>query len=251
MSLSTAELLPAPFAWVEIPAGNVTLTGTTLGALPAGKVQAYIVPAFAISKYLITNAQYACFIEAGGYSQRDWWSMHGWSMLKRGRTVWSNEERDWVHGTQSPLEPAEWHNSALNQPNHPVVGICWHEVAAYCRWLTETTGEAIWLPAEPQWQRAAQGDTNQAYPWGDTFDEGRCYKVPGQTCAVTDYEGKSDSPFGVVDMVGNVSEWCDGMSVIREGGRLTVCGRKGNPFVAKSDLGFRIARVKQFPRIAV
>lgn len=250
MAPASLELLPQPFAWIEIPEGKVVMTGTVLALIPSGQVQAYIVPTFMIAKYPTTNAQYSKFMEAGGYSERKWWNPHAWGMLRRGRPIWSNEERDWVTGPQTALEPTEWGNSELNQPDHPVVGLSYYEAAACCRWLGEITGEPITLPSEPQWQRAAQGDTNWAYPWGDAFDSLRCYQIPGKTCAVTEYEGKSDSPFGIVDMFGNCSEWCDSDGVMRSG-KLNSCGYRTNSYTAKPEYGFRIARATRFPRIAV
>jgi len=76
----------------------------------------------------------------------------------------------------------------------------------------------IILPTEQQWQRAAQGDDGLKYPWGNEWDGSRCNNSDGMewddimkkditTTAVTQYEGKGDSPFGVVDMSGNIWEW--------------------------------------------
>jgi formylglycine-generating enzyme required for sulfatase activity len=89
----------------------------------------------------------------------------------------------------------------------------WYEAVAFCQWLSEEVGEQIMLPTEQQWQRAAQDDHNRVYPWGNDWDQTLCnnnvdQKGIGKTSSVTQYEGKGDSPFGVVDMVGNVWEWC-------------------------------------------
>lgn len=89
----------------------------------------------------------------------------------------------------------------------------WHEALAFCNWLSVMSDEKITLPTEEQWQYAAQGDDGRTYPWGDKWNSANCHTSVGsrkrdRTCPVTTYEGKGDSPSGVVGMVGNVSEWC-------------------------------------------
>jgi formylglycine-generating enzyme required for sulfatase activity len=182
-----SALLPQPFAWVDIPAGKVTVNSKT-----------FDIPAFVIAKYPVTNAQFALFVQAGGYTTRQWWTDAGWS--QREKDKWS--------------EPRFWQDEKWNRADYPVVGVSWYEAVAYCLWLTETTAVKVMLPSEQQWQRAAQGDDGRAYPWGNDWDVNRCNNSVGQdwqknqTSPVTRYEGKGDSPFGVVDMSGNVWEWC-------------------------------------------
>ena len=176
---TSLSLLPAPFAWVEIPKKG-----------------------YSIAKYPVTNAQFAKFIEAGGYKHQQWWTVAGWE--QRQQDKWT--------------EPRYWIDSTWNGAEQPVVGVSWFEAVAFCLWLSETTGEKIMLPTEDQWQYAAQGDDGRAYPWGPKWDASRCNnsvdsKGIGKTTTVRQYEGadgrpSGDSPFGVVDMAGNVREWC-------------------------------------------
>lgn len=193
--ISSSYQLPPPFDWIDIPAGSVTLDSG--GYVPV-EGQTFEVPPYTIAKYPITNAQFAGFTEANGYGEPRWWTEYGWQ--KREKEKW------W--------RPRFLHNAKFNPPDHPVVGVSWHEAVAFCRWLSDMTGEAIMLPTELQWQRAAQGNTNRPYPWGDTFDLhccNSCVKTPrtrNSTSPVTRYEGKGDSPFGVVDTCGNAWEWC-------------------------------------------
>ncbi len=189
------DLLPAPFAWIDIPAGKVKLEAG--GYLKADTT--FDVPAFSIARYPVTNAQFAKFVEADGYYERQWWTEDGWKV--RAREGWA--------------EPRFWTDSAWNGADQPVVGVSWYEAVAFCKWLSATTGERIMLPTEGQWQRAAQGDDGRAYPWGDEWDGARCNNSAGSnnrkvTTPVTQYEGKQkgDSFFGVTDMAGNVWEWC-------------------------------------------
>ena len=68
----------------------------------------------------------------------------------------------------------------------------------------------IRLPTEWEWQWAAQGPDGRAYPWGKDFDAGRCNTTEsgiGMTTPVGSY-AQGASPYGVLDMAGNVWEWC-------------------------------------------
>jgi formylglycine-generating enzyme required for sulfatase activity len=192
------DLLPPPFAWCTVPAGKVTLVtekGWAENYIPEGEARTFDVPAFAIGKYPITNAHFAKFIEAGGYRKRNWWTDAGWA---------EREKDKWT-------QPGFWTDAKWNGAEQPVVGVSWYEAVAFCRWLSEARGENVTLPTEQQWQRAAQGNDGRAYPWGNEWDAARCNTHEsgiGQTTLVTRYEGRGDSPFGVVDMAGNVWEWC-------------------------------------------
>lgn len=170
---TSLSLLSAPFEWIEIPKKG-----------------------YSIAKYPVTNAQFVKFIEVGGYNTERWWTKDGWQ--KRQKENWA--------------EPRYWGDSKWNGAEQPVVGVSWYESVAFCLWMSEATGEKIMLPTEDQWQYAAQGDDGRTYPWGNDWDATRCQNGAGgnakSTSPVTQYEGKGDSPFGVVDMAGNVWEWC-------------------------------------------
>ncbi len=191
---TSLSLLPAPFAWIEIPGGRGTMktdeSGVTL-TIPTEK--------YWMSKYPVTNAQFAKFMDAEGYSHSKWWTPDGWK---------AREMEKWT-------QPRYWSDGKWNSDTQPVVGVSWYESVAFCLWLSETTGENIMLPTEAQWQYAAQGDDGRTYPWGNDWDCKRCNNSvepcdSNVTTPVTQYEGKAkgDSPFGVVDMAGNVWEWC-------------------------------------------
>lgn len=165
--------------WIDIPAGKVTLQENRFDEsyIKKGQKQTFDVPAFAISKYPVANKQHAEYVKETG------------------------------------KEPEYWNDSKWNDPMQPVVGVNWHDAIDFCEWLSQKSGDKILLPTEQQWQRAAQGDDNRLYPWGNQRDASRCNndvdeKGIGKTSPVTAYEGKGDSPYGVVDMTGNVAEWC-------------------------------------------
>jgi formylglycine-generating enzyme required for sulfatase activity len=146
-----------------------------------------------------------------------------------------------------------------------VVGVSWYEALAFCRWLGEQTGENILLPTEQQWQRAAQGDDNRTYPWGEGIDDSRCNysRNVGRTTPVTNYPAGA-SPYGVMDMSGNVWEWCltqydDGSEDIEGTNRRVLRGGSwnnsdhyvraayryyGNPYDWYYSIGFRVVYVR-------
>ena len=80
-------------------------------------------PDYQIGKYPVTNAEFKEFVEAGGYTQKRWWTEAGWIAKERG---------DWIR-------PRYWDDAHFNKPNQPVVGVSWYECLAYCRWRAAET----------------------------------------------------------------------------------------------------------------
>jgi hypothetical protein len=189
-SFFSKNIVPPPFKWVEIPAGKATFLDTR-----------EFVESFSIAKYPITTAQFQEFIREKGYSEKKWWDDEGWELKER--LEWTQPDKQMWRGTKFYDD---------NRPL-PVVGISWYEANAFCKWLSETSQEDIKLPSNLQWQRAAQGDDGRVYPWGNDWDSSSCnhnIDAKGIRCTspVIQYEKLGASPFGVVDMLGNILEWC-------------------------------------------
>ena len=174
--------------------------------------------AFKISKYPVTNMQYQTFVDATGHPAPGHWS----------------------EGAYPP-----------NRANYPVVNISWDDAVAYCRWLSEATGKECRLPTEAEWEKAAGWDEEQgvkrSYPWGDQFDANLCNTAEsgiGDTTPVGIYPGGA-SPYGVMDMAGNVWEW---MATESEGERgLRVL--KGGSWADRPDSARVGSRYYDHPRI--
>jgi len=131
-----------------------------------------------ISRFPVTNAQYRLFLEATGARP----PMFGWP---EGRF---------------PQDKAD----------HPVVGVSYGDAVAFCQWAAKVIGLPLRLPSEPEWEKAARGCEGQAYPWGNTWEGGRCNSYEskvGGTSPVGEFSPQGDSPFGVAEMGGNVQEW--------------------------------------------
>ncbi|NQT29202.1 MAG: SUMF1/EgtB/PvdO family nonheme iron enzyme, partial [Candidatus Saganbacteria bacterium] len=95
---------------------------------------------YRIGRDPVTNAQYARFIEEGGYTNQEYWSDAGWAEKKAGGAFKRSDEitcpKWWESGK---------YNSGPKYPNHPVVGVNWYEAQAYCRWLAEKKGTDVRL----------------------------------------------------------------------------------------------------------
>lgn len=190
-------ILPPPFAWSSIPAGPVTIDfaeGSTHTFI-AVRRQTFDLPAFFMATYPLTTDQYQTFIDSlTGYRLTRWWSF-------------SSPALDWRRTWEEPAP-------ALKAPGDaPRTRLSWYESVAFCRWLAEqvtiSDGWTLSLPTEQQWQRAAQGDDERVYPWGNDFDPSRTNTgetYSGAPASVTAYPAGA-SPFGVMDMSGNTWEW--------------------------------------------
>jgi formylglycine-generating enzyme required for sulfatase activity len=92
---------------------------------------------------------------------------------------------------------------------HSVVNVSWYDVLAYCAWLSKVTGKSYRLPSEPEWEKGARGTDGRIYPWGNARDVQRCNSNESgvlKTAAVGAYPAGA-SPYGLLDMAGNVWEW--------------------------------------------
>jgi formylglycine-generating enzyme required for sulfatase activity/predicted ATPase len=201
--------------WCQVPAGPFTMGSPDdrLSFLDAKETPQRRVDllAFRVTRYPVTNAQFAAFVRAGGYGVRRYWT--GAAQ----KQVWS-EGRVKAWNDDQPRKAPYDFGEPFNLPNHPVVGVTWYEAVAFCLWLTEQlhrrgelgADEEISLPAESQWEKAARGADGRVYPWGNDADPERANYADtgiGTTSAVGCFPGGA-SPYGVEDSSGNVWEWC-------------------------------------------
>jgi formylglycine-generating enzyme required for sulfatase activity len=137
-------------------------------------------PDYHIAETPVTNSQYAAFLQATAREQ----------------------PRDWRKDGKPPR----------GKRDYPVVWVSWHDALAYCRWLSEVTGKRYRLPSEAEWEKAARGTDGRIYPWGNQWDAKRCNIASesgggqGKVISVGAYP-EGASPYGVLDMAGNVREW--------------------------------------------
>lgn len=165
---------------VYIPAGEFTMGSNDYdNEKPPHKVY---LDAYSIDKYEVTNAQYKECVSVG-------------KCKKPHDTTWYDDS---------------------NYANHPVVYVDWNMANAYCAWVEKR------LPTEAEWEKAARGENSLTFPWGNDWDINKCNSGEYQgsltiikmanmdmrrgTLPVGSFP-ESVSPYGVMDMAGNVWEW--------------------------------------------
>ena len=150
----------------------------------------------AIGRYLVTVADYAEMIDAGGYDEAALWSSDGWAW-RTGEDV--EAPRFWG-------EP-EW--AAYLGPNRPVIGVSAFEAEAYAAFRArEEQGDAR-LPSSSEWELACRAGDGRAYPWGTEWDEHACsHRDYGPRCTLpVGVCPRGVNPLGLHDLCGNVWQW--------------------------------------------
>ena len=184
---------------VAIAAGDFVM-GRDTGRDDERPQHSVYLDAYEMDRYEVTNAQYRRFLQATGRQPPSYWP-----------------------GDEYPS----------GQADYPVIGTSWEDADAYCQWVGKR------LPTEAEWEKACRGDDGRIYPWGDTWEPRRAnvdvsarplrppsqteseltvWDVAWQLVRVTPADRQpglrpvgsfpdSASPYGVMDLTGNASEW--------------------------------------------
>ena len=171
---TTPTAVKAPEGMILIPAGSFNFKAeNTDQFIPYPDTKEPVsmaVSSFYIDRYPVTNRQFAEFVKNADYFPED--------------TV--NFLKHWING-----------KVPQGMEEHPVVYVSLEDARAYARWAGKR------LPTEVEWQYAAQGPEDLTWPWGNEFDSTRCNNASGKTSSVDEFP-RGKSPFGVMDLTGNV-----------------------------------------------
>ena len=190
-AVAEADALLTPSQWamvdtmVTIPAGPFRM-GTDMERADPQNGPEHVVnlPAFKMDKYLVTNAQYAKFVAATGYRI-----------------------------------PLDWKGGKIpkGQELYPVTMVTWADANAYAKWAHKR------LPTEAEWEKAARGTDGRRWPWGNKMDPTRLntYYTVGSATPVDKYPNGA-SPYGLLDMAGNVNEWTSSDFLPYQGSRASL-----------------------------
>ena len=157
----------APPGMVYVPAGEFIM-GSDEGDSDERPMHTVYLDAFYIDKTEVTNDQYRKCVEAGA--------------------------------CDTPRKTTYYDNADYAQ--HPVVYVTWNDADAYCRWAGKR------LPTEAEWEKAARDTGGRTYPWGGGIDcDHAQYRGCGEGTVPVGSKPKGASPYGALDMAGNVWEW--------------------------------------------
>ncbi|MFC1642189.1 formylglycine-generating enzyme family protein [Myxococcota bacterium] len=107
---------------------------------------------------------------------------------------------------RGPPPGAKKIDERLFRPDHPVVGVSWHDAKAYCEWRAKR------LPREAEWERAARGNDARHYVWGEKVPDATRHGVFANRSGATEPVGhypEGAGPYGHLDLAGNVWEWME------------------------------------------
>lgn len=186
---------------VRIPAGDF-LMGSDTGAPDEKPTHKVAVAEFLIGVHEVTQAEYARFVAATRHR------------LPGSQPVPSIVGPDRLVSFREIAATYAWENGKppAGKDNHPVVLVGYDDAEAYCAWLGKETGQAVRLPTEAEWEKAARGGLSAArFPWGNEALEGRSNYLPDvklKSSRGTEAVGKyAPNKFGLFDMAGNAWEW--------------------------------------------
>lgn len=221
-SVSAQDYIAPPM--VNIPAGSFMM-GTEGGDQATQPIHRVSVDAFQMSKYAVTVAEFSEFASDTGYT----------------REANCNDHID-AEGLRGPtyIGSGRWDKHRYSESKYqPVVCVTWQDANAYAEWLSQKTGQKYRLPTEQEWEYAAKANTTTRFFWGDDPKMTQaCYygnfaDYTGEYTNNTEYQlsnvgwiehlncddGEAynaivglyrPNPFGLYDMLGNVSEFVSG-----------------------------------------
>ncbi len=197
--------------------GDVAVAGGDylLGATPVNQFvfdnekweHPVVLKPFEIARAAVNNAEFAEFVDDGGYARAEWWCEAGRQWRQAAAALapvyWIEQGGEWYHRVFDQVVPLP--------SQAAVIHINWYEADAWCRWAGRR------LPTEAEWEQAAATtllnaggtEAKRVYPWGHQSPDGlhaNLYGVSGSVAPVGAFE-TGDSAWGCRQMLGNVWEW--------------------------------------------
>jgi formylglycine-generating enzyme required for sulfatase activity len=199
--------------YVYVPPGDVVLGGDPLAETSLARSYA-VTKGFCVAVHEVTVAQWRAYLEhriAAGDTDEQLRLVCPHVYLRKGAlqpgsrqgftSLWRVEKGKILYRGTLPDDA-------------PMLGIRWVDATRYCEWRTEVEGRTVRLPTEAEWERAARGVDERAFPWGDVlhpdvavFNRPSPQGKPLPRVLPVGAKPGDVSLFGVHDMGGSVGEW--------------------------------------------
>lgn len=164
---------------------------------------------FSIARAPVTQAEFARFVEDGGYRRRGLWSEEGWAWREE---AGADRPLHWRRGPDGGWRRRDFDVLLPLEPHRPMLHVNWWEARAWCRWAGRR------LPTEAEWELAAAGAPagdgglaagKRTYPWGEEPPDPGRVNMDWRRMGTVDVGAlpAGDSAFGCRQMLGNTWEW--------------------------------------------
>ncbi len=188
--------------FIYVPAGHARLGGDAEAFVKASRLE--WVDDFAIERFPVTAAQYLTFLN-------DLMKVDPDEAVRRAPRYEERQEAAWQIDSEGRFQIVPDKDGDTWDPNFPVFLVSWDDAVAYAAWRGAREGKPYRLPRSVEWEKAARGVDGRFFPWGNEFDATFCKNResrPGRALPEPIGAYPSDeSPYGVRDMAGGVSDW--------------------------------------------
>jgi eukaryotic-like serine/threonine-protein kinase len=195
-----------------IPKGKVKI-GDESQEYQKQKVTEVNVDSFAMSKTLITCGDYLNFLNHLHTINPDKAKQKVPRLPHLNIKLWK-QDKEGNYALPEASKEMPW------SKDWPIFAISYRDAQSFCRWFSIRLGFQVRLPTVHEWEKAARGLDTRIYPWGNYFDESFCHTAIGRLGSqmyplAIKQVAKDCSPYGIYDMAGLVSEFCDVSSAVQ------------------------------------
>lgn len=232
--------------YLHVPAGPCIVGGDP--SCPSSSERRRVeVSGFLMARYPVTCVEYLSFLRALDATDPHQAQRRVPRLHANGGFLWQRNAQRTFELPRNDSRGLKW------EDYYPVIGISYQDAVAFCEWYSQAMSMAVRLPQEYEWEKAARGPDERVYPWGESFDALFC-KTADSRAGTPGLENVGSfaydcSPYGVYDMAGLVSEYCDTDFSAKDGRKVLRGGNYLSQGPTESRATFRAAAQPDLPSL--